>query len=86
MILNVSSILVLSAGFKSAADNWRPRSSFQAQTSIITDNHDMALSPGIYTIENVKHHNWAMLLDGNDEGEVVAGSSVTPNIGEKVGP
>ena len=46
----------------------------------------MALSSGIYTIENVKYHNWAMLLDGNDEGEVVAGSSLTQNVGEKVRP
>ena len=50
----------------------------------INNNYDMALSSGIYTIENVKYHNWAMLLDGNDEGEVVAGSSVTPDVGEKV--
>jgi hypothetical protein len=46
----------------------------------------MTLSPGIYTIENVKYNNWAMLLDGNNEGEVVAGSSVTPDVGEKVRP
>ena len=44
----------------------------------------MALSSGIYTIRNVKHRNWAMLLDGNDEGEVVAGSSDTTDVGEKV--
>jgi hypothetical protein len=46
----------------------------------------MALPPGIYTIENVKYHNWAMLLDGNNESEVVAGSSFTQNVGEKVRP
>jgi hypothetical protein len=44
----------------------------------------MALPSGIYTIKNVKHRNWAMILDGNDEGEVVSGSSDIPNIGEKV--
>src|ERR1700728_1256023 len=44
----------------------------------------MALSSGIYTIKTVKNSNWAMLLDGNDEGEVVAGSSASPNVGEKV--
>ena len=44
----------------------------------------MSLPSGIYTIKNVKYHNWAMLLDGNDEGEVVSGSSDTPNVGEKV--
>jgi hypothetical protein len=44
----------------------------------------MSLPSGIYTIENVKNSNWAMLLDGN-EGEVVAGSSASINVGEKVG-
>jgi hypothetical protein len=43
----------------------------------------MALPSGTYTIENVKNNNWAMLLDGN-EGEVVAGSSASTNVGEKV--
>jgi hypothetical protein len=43
----------------------------------------MVLPSGIYTIENVKNRNWAMLLDGN-EGEVVAGSSASTNVGEKV--
>jgi hypothetical protein len=43
----------------------------------------MALPSGIYTIENVKYRNWAMLLNAN-EGEVVAGSSASTNVGEKV--
>jgi hypothetical protein len=43
----------------------------------------MALPSGIYTIENVKYRNWAMLFDAN-EGEVVAGSSASTNVGEKV--
>jgi hypothetical protein len=43
----------------------------------------MALPSGIYTIQNVKYRNWAMLLNAN-EGEVVAGSSATTNVGEKV--
>jgi hypothetical protein len=47
-------------------------------------NHDMALSSGIYIIENVKYRNCAMLLDRNNKGEVVAGSFVTPDVGEKV--
>jgi hypothetical protein len=46
--------------------------------------YDMALSPGIYTIQNVKNRNWAMLLNGNNQGEVVAGSSARTNVGEKV--
>jgi hypothetical protein len=44
----------------------------------------MALQPGVYTIENVKYRNWAMLPNAN-EGEVVAGSSANTNVGEKVG-
>jgi hypothetical protein len=43
----------------------------------------MALPSGIYTIENVKYRNWAMLFDAN-EGDVVAGSSPHANVGEKV--
>jgi hypothetical protein len=43
----------------------------------------MALPSGIYTIQNVKYRNWAMLLNAN-EGEVVAGSSASTNVGEKV--
>jgi hypothetical protein len=42
-----------------------------------------ALPSGIYTIENVKYRNWAMLFDAN-EGDVVAGSSPHANVGEKV--
>jgi hypothetical protein len=44
----------------------------------------MALPSGIYTVENVKYRNWAMLFDAN-EGDVVAGSSASANVGEKVG-
>jgi hypothetical protein len=43
----------------------------------------MALPSGIYTIENVKYRNWAMLFDAN-EGDVLAGSSPHANVGEKV--
>jgi hypothetical protein len=43
----------------------------------------MALPSGIYTIQNVKNRNWAMLLNAN-EGKVVAGSSASTNVGEKV--
>jgi hypothetical protein len=43
----------------------------------------MALPTGIYTIQNAKYRNWAMLLNAN-EGEVVAGSSDSTNVGEKV--
>jgi hypothetical protein len=43
----------------------------------------MALPSGVYTIQNVKYRNWAMLLNAN-EGEVVAGSSDSTNVGEKV--
>jgi hypothetical protein len=43
----------------------------------------MALPSGIYTIQNVRYRNWAMLFDAN-EGDVVAGSSPHANVGEKV--
>jgi len=50
-------------------------------TSKRSDN--MALSSGIYTIKNVKNNNWAMLLNADDGGDVVAGSHEG---GEKVSP
>jgi hypothetical protein len=43
----------------------------------------MVLPSGIYTIQNVRYRNWAMLFDAN-EGDVVAGSSHRANVGEKV--
>jgi hypothetical protein len=43
----------------------------------------MALPSGIYTIEDFKNRNRAMLLNANG-GEVVVGSSVSTNVGEKV--
>jgi hypothetical protein len=43
----------------------------------------MALQPGVYTIENVKYRNWAMIPNAN-EGHVIAGSSASTNVGEKV--
>ena len=43
----------------------------------------MALPSGTYTIQNVEYRNWAMLFDGN-QGKVVAGSSASTNVGEKV--
>ena len=48
----------------------------------LSKRSDMALSSGIYTIKNVKNHNWAMLLNADDGGDVVAGSHEG---GEKVG-
>jgi len=50
---------------------------------IVRSPDTMTLPPGIYTIQNVKYRNWAMLFDAN-EGEVVAGSSASTNVGEKV--
>ena len=50
---------------------------------IVRSPDTMTLPPGIYTIQNVKYRNWAMLFDEN-EGEVVAGSSASTNVGEKV--
>jgi hypothetical protein len=50
---------------------------------VVHHPHTMALPSGIYTIENVKYRNWAMLLNANED-EVVAGSSSRVNVGEKV--
>src|ERR1700722_9728828 len=44
----------------------------------------MTLSTGVYTIENVKNHNWAVLLNENDRSDVIAGNSADKDAGEKV--
>ena len=44
----------------------------------------MALSKGVYTIENVKNHNWAVLANDNDRSDVIAGNSADKDAGEKV--
>ena len=44
----------------------------------------MTLSTGVYTIENVKNHNWAVLVNENDRSDVIAGNSAHKDAGEKV--
>jgi hypothetical protein len=46
----------------------------------------MDLPSGIYTIENLKYRNWAMLLNADDNGDVIASSASSTNVGEKVSP
>ena len=46
----------------------------------------MDLPSGIYTIENLEHRNWAMLLNADDDGDVVASSASGAIFGEKVSP
>jgi hypothetical protein len=53
----------------------------QPSIAPLSKRSDMALDSGIYTIKNVKNHNWAVLLNADDRGEVVAGSHKD---GEKV--
>ncbi|TDL26582.1 hypothetical protein BD410DRAFT_783648 [Rickenella mellea] len=43
----------------------------------------MALKSGVYTIVNVRNRNWAVVLNDNDLGDVVAGSSADEHVGEK---
>jgi len=43
-----------------------------------------ALSTGVYTIKNVKNHNWAVLINENDRSDVIAGNSAHKEAGEKV--
>ena len=66
-----------------ATIDWRPLSNLNKRCTLHHPD-TMALSSGIYTIQNVKYRNWAMLLNAN-QGEVVAGSSATTDVGEKVG-
>jgi hypothetical protein len=46
----------------------------------------MDLPSGIYTIRNLEHRNWAMLLNADDDGDVVASSASGTIFGEKVSP
>jgi hypothetical protein len=55
----------------------------QPEQTLRSHPDTMALPSGVYTIQNVKYRNWAMIFDAN-EGEVVAGSSASTNVGEKV--
>jgi hypothetical protein len=43
-----------------------------------------ALSKGVYTIENVKNRNWAVLANDDDRSDVIAGTSADKGAGEKV--
>jgi hypothetical protein len=44
----------------------------------------MTLSTGVYTITNVKNHNWAVLVNEDDRSDVIAGNSADKDAGEKV--
>ena len=46
----------------------------------------MPLSTGVYTIENVKNRNWAVLVNEDDRSDVIAGNSADKDTGEKVTP
>jgi len=43
-----------------------------------------ALSTGVYTITNVKNHNWAIPVNGNNRSDVISGNSTHKDVGEKV--
>ena len=43
-----------------------------------------ALPTGVYTIENVKNRNWAVLANDDDRSDVIAGTSADKDAGEKV--
>jgi hypothetical protein len=44
----------------------------------------MALSSGVYIIENVHNRNWAILTNDNDGDDVLSGTDVDSNEGHKV--
>ena len=52
----------------------------------IAKNHasSSSLPTGVYTIENVKNRNWAILLNDDDRSEVIAGTDDNVDAGEKV--
>ena len=44
----------------------------------------MAVPTGVYTLENVKTRNWAVLLNDDDRNDVIAGTNADKDAGEKV--
>ena len=44
----------------------------------------MALTTGVYTIENIKNRNWAVLMNDDDRSDMIAGTSADKDAGEKV--
>jgi hypothetical protein len=44
----------------------------------------MAVPTGVYTLENVKTRNWAVLLNDDDRSDVIAGTNADKDAGEKV--
>ena len=44
----------------------------------------MAVPTGVYTLENVKTRNWAVIINDDDRSDVIAGTNVDKDAGEKV--
>jgi hypothetical protein len=44
----------------------------------------MALPSGVYVIENVQNHNWAILVNDNDGDDVISGTDADTSTGHKV--
>jgi hypothetical protein len=44
----------------------------------------MALSSGVYIIENVRNRNWAILTNDNDGDDVISGTNTDTDEGHKV--
>ena len=81
----VGSVTARKCQLRKQAEGWLAPTWSNINKQTVRSHHTdtMALPSGIFTIENVKYRNWAMLYDAN-EGDVVAGSSPSVNVGEKV--
>ena len=44
----------------------------------------MAVPTGVCTLENVKTRNWAVIINDDDRSDVIAGTNVDKDAGEKV--
>jgi len=44
----------------------------------------MTVPTGVCTLENVKTHNWVMIINNNNRSDVIAGTNVDKDAGEKV--
>jgi len=45
---------------------------------------NMTFPNGVYIIQNVRNRNWAILVNANDGGDVIAGTDTDSDAGEKV--
>ena len=62
----------------------QPLSQNTNPSQLLADLSNLEDRLGVYTIENVKNRNWAVLVNDDDRSDVIAGTSADKDAGEKV--